>query len=220
MRLYRPMLAVILLSLPIAAQARFRDISYDNPSWPAIDYLEQLDAASGYADGTFRPDVPVNRAELTKIVVSLLHTREKIDACVNGGQWGRVRGLEDVHWSDIQRDWFAPYVCIGVDTFIDGYADGTFRPERTVNFAEASKILVSAFLTDGRLREEQRADPWYKPYVERLGEANAIPESITRFDQPLSRAEMAEIIYRLRARIADRGSVTYEHLRASVLSSH
>ena len=65
-----------------------------------------------------------------------------------------------------------------------------------INFVEAAKIITIAF--DLTLIE---ADIWYEPYVEALENKGAVPESIQAFDQFITRGEMSEIIYRLRAEI-------------------
>jgi LPXTG-site transpeptidase (sortase) family protein len=48
--------------------------------------------------------------------------------------------------------------------------------------------------------------------VEKLAELNAIPTSIASLTQKVTRGEMAEMIYRLRANVTDNPSKTYEEL--------
>ncbi len=55
-------------------------------------------------------------------------------------------------------------------------------------------------------------DVWYEGYVRGLAGQNAIPTSIVSFDHHITRGEMAEMIYRLKAGVAEKESRTYEEL--------
>src|SRR3989344_8997908 len=54
----------------------FLDVSPLHPAYPAVEYLKSTGVLQGYADGTFRPDAKVNRAEATKIIVAPRVTAE------------------------------------------------------------------------------------------------------------------------------------------------
>ena len=56
---------------------------------------------------------------------------------------------------------------------LQGYDDGTFKPEKTVNRAEAVKIIVAPLLSEKQLLEatttvyeDVPAGVWYLPYIE------------------------------------------------------
>lgn len=60
-----------------------------------------------------------------------------------------------------------------VNGIISGYPDGTFQPDREVNRAEATKIVVAPFLQSGSdisgftsVYDDVPQDAWYLPYVE------------------------------------------------------
>lgn len=91
---------------------------------------------------------------------------------------------------------------------IGGYPDGTFKPEKNISFAEAAKIIAVAF---GR-EVSSGGSVWYEGYVRSLADAHAIPVSITDFTKQLSRGEMAEMIYRLHAKIMTNAFTSYEKL--------
>ena len=82
----------------------------------------------GYADGTFRPDAPISRAEFAKIAVSF--TQNTGSATYN-------------YFTDVKTtDWFAPYVTAAKDAgLIEGYSDGSFKPESKITRAEACAIV-------------------------------------------------------------------------------
>jgi len=86
----------------------------------------------GYDDGSFRPDAPVNRAEALKILLETTQL-EPLDS-----------PFQQRTFSDVFEDsWFADYVNRVVEyDIVEGYEDGTFRPDRHITRAEAAKILL------------------------------------------------------------------------------
>ncbi len=152
----------------------------------AILYVKNEGIVEGYPDGFFRPDGMINRAEFVKILMEARYPEDSMgSAC----------------FPDIGSEWFALYVC-GAKTLgiIEGRGDGNFAPDSNVNFAEAAKILVLVFY---RFEPADRGSEWYEKYIHVLQLSNAIPQTIMSIDQPVTRAEMAEMIMRLREGIED-----------------
>jgi hypothetical protein len=151
----------------------------------------------GYPDGTFRPDDPVNRAEFTKIVISANFTSPAYRLCDPYSMYT---------YGDVGKDtWYAPYLCLASQhKIVQGYSDGTFRPDRTINFAEAAKIvaLLSSYQNGvGYLDPtfpKNTGGPWYEVYVQRLRNKNAIPPTITHNDQLVTRGEMVFMMHQLK----------------------
>lgn len=188
--------------IPPAADLQFSDFDQTFANASAIYYLRSKKIVDGYADNSFRPTVAINRAEFTKIVMGAELNAAIIDRCfeTNGAQ----APFRDVGVSQ----WFSTYVCIAkANGIIGGYPDGTFRPERTITFPEAAKILVQTY--HGNVGSDVI---WYKPYVEKLAALGAIPKSIRSFEQEVTRGEMAEMIYRLKEGITNKPSWTYDEL--------
>ena len=174
----------------------FHDLPAKHAQATAISYVKDQNIVEGYPDGTFRPDNPINRAEFTKIVVGAVVDDEEIES-------------SDC-FPDVSNEWFAKYVCTAKEQeLIKGYPDGSFKPEGTINFVEAAKIISGAFSLDTSGDDET----WYKPYVEALAGVNAIPVSIESFDQEITRGEMADIIYRLHANKTDLPSRIFDDLQ-------
>lgn len=181
----------------------FHDIPEEHEYASALKYLKENSIISGYPDGTFRSDNPINRAEFTKIVVRAVYGIGAFPDFT----------LDDTAncFTDVSDQWFAPYVCFAKKQgVIDGYSDETFKPEQTINFAEAAKIVSTAF---GLEAAEEDSDIWYRPYVEALADKAAIPVTINLFDQPLTRGQMAEIVYRLHSGKTDLKFKTYEDIK-------
>ncbi len=106
----------------------------------ASPYLEDLRSQGvirGYS-GDMRPDQNITRAELLKIVLE----------AQNENMYGMTyQGL----FSDVSSsDWHWKYVEKAHDLgIINGYDDGTFKPNQEINRAEALKIIVEGFGISG-----------------------------------------------------------------------
>ena len=179
------------------ALANFKDISMSNINFDAIEYVKSQGIVSGYPDGTFQSDRKINRAELTKIIIESQFSKEDIDKC-DKSAFG---------FPDVPKDaWFAKYVCVAkMNNIIGGYPDGTFKPAKNISFVEASKIIVITF---GYPVDTSAV--WYEPFVESLASLYAVPTDIAGFEWQISRGQMAEMIYRLKAKIRHKKSKTYE----------
>lgn len=178
----------------------FSDVSEQHKNADAISFVKSRGIVRGYPDGTFRPDQTVNRAELLKILVLSIQSPTPGFQC-------EFRK----HFSDVDESaWYGEYLCNVLwdpDAWVEGYPDGTFRPASPINFVEAAKILDKSLDFTG-----SEGKVWYEQYVRELEARNAIPLSITRLSQLITRGEMAEMIYRLRANIQSLSSRTFEEL--------
>ncbi|HAI98743.1 TPA: hypothetical protein DCL30_04380 [Candidatus Peribacteria bacterium] len=200
-----PVALVGIFLIPALAFAAFPDVPQDHPNADAVAYVQSEGIVKGYADGTFKPEQVINRAELTKIIVgaALESDQAAVENC--------LKGIAAESWfTDVDtKAWFAGPLCIArTHGIIGGYADGSFKPEQPINFVEASKIIGNAFGITA-LVTPVAGDPWYGVFVKTLEQRAAVPQSIQRFEQPLTRGEMAEIIYRLAAGVSNKPTQTY-----------
>ena len=111
-----------------SSENNFSDVSADKWYNNAVSTLSRMGVIGGYADGTFRPDAPISRAEFAKIAVSF--TQNNGSAVYN-------------YFTDVKTtDWFATYVTAAKDGgLIEGYSDGSFKPESKITRAEACAIV-------------------------------------------------------------------------------
>ena len=111
-----------------SSENNFSDVSADKWYNNAVSTLSRMGVIGGYADGTFRPDAPISRAEFAKIAVSF--TQNNGSTTYN-------------YFTDVKTtDWFAPYVTAAKDAgLIEGYSDGSFKPESKITRAEACAIV-------------------------------------------------------------------------------
>lgn len=168
-----------------AVGAAFSDVPSSHPNAAAANRLKSLGIVGGYADGSFKPSATINRAEFIKIMTSepLVPEAER-SACVGSP------------FPDVPAEaWFAPYVCVAkARGMVGGYPDGTFRPEKTISFVEAAKIIAAFFTEEAIL---PGPNTWYAPYVVFLEKHHAIPTTIGALASSMTRGEMAEIVYRI-----------------------
>jgi len=185
--------AVLLGIAPLAAQASFPDVSATHENGRAIQYLQTTEIMTGYPDGTFGPDRPLNRAELLKILYS--------------SEFGRPGDMfKGDCFPDVDRDaWYAPYVCGSKDArWVSGYPDGTFRPSQNVSYVEAVKMLVNVrgyALDHDAPVGFHREGEWFVPYLNAASNNNVLSwdtylERDEKYDEPLTRKRIAEFVYR------------------------
>lgn len=190
-----------MLPLPALA-ARFADVSSSTQYSAAIEALAAKGIVSGQADGkNFAPKSAINRAEFSKIIAEAIFTDEQIAAC----------DLESRKFPDIASGiWYEKYVCALADLgAISGYPDGTFKGEQTITFVEAAKILSVAY---GQKPPVSYGE-WYEGYASALEESKAIPTSIVKLDSKLTRAEMAEMLWRVMEGKTDQTSKAVVNLK-------
>lgn len=170
----------------------FQDVNNLTPNYIAINYLKKNNVVSGYFDSTFRPSQLMNRAELTKIVV----TGQGINP--DPTQYRNC-------FPDVGQEWFALYVCYAKEKgWISGYPDGNFRPGDMVNKAESLKIILNAYGIPATFAEnvssysDVTSDKWYFSYVSIAERMQLLEESgIFQAEQFVTRAHASENLYRI-----------------------
>lgn len=160
-----------------------RDIAghkYEDAIW----YVYNNGIVEGYEDGSYKPDQTINRAELLKIVVESAFAGEYTNFSATSS------GASDVN-SDA---WYYGYVSFGIgEGIVEGYGDGSFKPANNINFVEALKIVMI-----GTGYDYEEATPWFKNLVVLASENNFIPLDVDKFDDELTRGQVAELITRIK----------------------
>lgn len=203
MRLLSRLLAAALALQPMLAMvpvhaAVFSDVSASTQYRVAIEALKADGVIAGNPDGTFRPLNRINRAEFLKIILEARDEENRVTSDTSC--------FPDVNGDD----WFAQYVCLAkAESIVAGYPDGMFHPERDISFVEASKILTLAF----EQNVNTYAPDWYEPYVRALEGSKAIPRSIDALERKITRAETAEMLWRIVNKKTDQASIGYLNVK-------
>ncbi len=183
---------------PEAFSGSFPDVNPQSLTAEAIEYLAEKDTISGFPDGTYQPENRINKAAFAKILAEELFTDEEIAAasCENP-------------FNDVGEKWYTDYVCILKDKgIVTGTPEGNFEPTAYMNFAEGARMITEGYDIVG----EPVSDKWFAANVDGLQDRNAIPLTISTFNDELTRAETAEIAYRISAEKNDKNSLTYEEI--------
>lgn len=108
----------------------YSDVAFNKWYNNAISTLSNMGIICGYPDGTFRPDAPITRAELTKIAAGFFSDP-------------RVAATYDGRFSDVHgAEWYISYLMTALEEgLIEGYPDGSFRPNRPITRAETCTIV-------------------------------------------------------------------------------
>lgn len=196
-------------SLLAQSGSSFKDVSSQDLKYDAIEYLKDYEIIQGYEDGNFKPYNRINRAEFTKIIIGSTYSQAEINDC----QTNFTMSYPDV---DVEA-WYAPFICQATkDNIVAGYPDGTFRPSEFINFAESSKIISNSFNLEAESAVFPEEDLWYGKFVTSLQSQSAIPTTIDSPEIDLTRGDMSEIVYRVKADIKDKPTQTLSNLTSQV----
>ena len=107
----------------------FPDVNADDWFNVTVSSLANMNAISGYEDGTFRPNEPITRAELAAMAVRFY---EAFEAEYEEGTFLDVDGDE----------WYADAIAAAEELgILGGYPDGTVRPNNNITRAETCAIV-------------------------------------------------------------------------------
>ena len=108
----------------------FPDVGSTDWHNKAISTLVNGSIIKGYPDGTFRPNVYMSRAELATIAAKFATVEDIANAT----------GMAS--FSDISGHWAESYIALaGALGYVQGYGDGTFRPNEPITRVEVATLL-------------------------------------------------------------------------------
>lgn len=102
----------------------------------SVDYLMGLGVVAGYPDGTFKPAATITRAEAAKILVVIKYGDTTLADLLKGA--APFSDVPGTHWA-------SGFIALAKNAgIVNGYPDGTFKPEAPVTYAEFAKMLCEA----------------------------------------------------------------------------
>lgn len=115
--------------------SKFCDVSKNDWFAEYVNNLNDYGVVKGYEDGCFRPNALVTRAEFTKMYLQAIETYAP----------STLKEPSKEYFKDItNNDWFKPFVNRAAENkIINGYNDGTFRPNAPITRAEALQVLFN-----------------------------------------------------------------------------
>lgn len=184
------------LLFPTTAFASFSDVTNNTPYADSIQWTVDMGITQGYGNGNWGPDVCVTRAELLKMMVEFefaaTHEFETVAKNLTGGS-----GFSDVK----SGDWFYDYVRYSKSNgVINGYEDGTFKPNKCVNRVESMKIAVNSMLPneeltqdssplyyDDKIISDMSGTEWYAKYARFLFQKRLVGTYHTLYDDEVGK---------------------------------
>ena len=108
---------------PITTTPEFPDVNENAWYARAVNTLASMEIIAGYPDGTFRPNQPITRAEVTTLLVNFLGASQMSSTNI---------------FTDLAADHWAYNFIMRAHAYgwIAGYPDGTFRPDINIIRAE------------------------------------------------------------------------------------
>ncbi|MCU6791156.1 S-layer homology domain-containing protein [Paenibacillus sp. WQ 127069] len=157
--------------------------------------IEQMAASkriTGYPDGTFKPDRQVSRAEFVNMA---------------NQTFGLSGTAANTNFNDVKSaDWFYPQVSAAQSAgYIQGYPDGTFKPNQSISREEAAAVLARLLKLDTStsstltVKDAEVIDSWAKASVSALLSKqifNGYEDGSFKPFAPISRAEAATAFQR------------------------
>jgi rare lipoprotein A len=196
------LITIFSLSSSVFAEAPFNDVPVGTRNFTAISALKDLGLVDGYDDGCFRPYTKINRAEALKIITLATGIFDEKELAEMEIPPGKV--MEDVPSSA----WYAKYVKAALDKgIINGYEDGTFRPNDSIGLLEALKIYLESVgnleypeLNEDSVFADTSHEDWYSEYIA-FAKMNTLlyvnNDDEINPEQLIDRSYLAEIIYRM-----------------------
>ena len=116
----------------IAYDGAFNDLDENDWSSKYIATLNSKGVAGGYGDGSFKPNNNITRAEFAKMVNAVLSNEGALSN--NTQSFGDLSN----HWAN------SSVSSLAGNSLVNGYEDGSFRPDNNITRAEASAIVYKS----------------------------------------------------------------------------
>ena len=164
----------------------------EDPDKPELNTEDHYAYIVGYPDGNVKPEGNITRAEVATIFFRLL-TDESRDEF-----WSQTNPYSDVSEDDWYNNAVSTLTNAGI---IDGYEDGTFKPNGNITRAEFATIAVRFF---GATYEGENLFPdidghWAQDYINEAANAGIVdgyPDGTFRPQQYITRAEAVTMVNR------------------------
>ncbi len=166
-------------TVTMAAGTGYPDVAEDAAYAEAVKTLSALNIIKGDENGNFNPDATITRAEMAKVLCTMLNTGELAQ---------RETTFNDVpasHWASGYVSYAQQLGCIA------GYGDGNFGPEDPVTYVQAVKLVMAA-LGYTYMAEENGGYPTGYLYV--AANADVTKGVSASGDSPAARSTVAVIV--------------------------
>jgi len=168
-------------------ESTFSDVPRDHWAWTMIQAMAKQGVITGYSDGTFKPNAPVQRQHVALMLARAMELEPKKEALA----------FNDISATHPYAEVIQRVQQAGL---FDG-VNGNFNPTANMTRAQMAKILVLAFhltSTEKETFQDVSATHWAYDYIAILA-ANGIAlgdNGYFRPEDPVTRAQFAAFLYR------------------------
>ncbi|WP_340015565.1 S-layer homology domain-containing protein [Paenibacillus sp. FSL K6-1318] len=145
----------------------------------------------GYADGSFRPERSVTRAEMATLITRILGT-----SITEGNH--TFKDVKSTHWAQ------SAIAAAAQSGYVKGYTDGSFKPDQAMTRAELASVLQHLLNTehtaDATNTFNDVNNHWAQQAIARLNAAGVVTgyeDGTFRPAQPVTRAEAVTMLNKL-----------------------
>ncbi len=156
----------------------------------SVDWVQEIKLIQGYPDGNLHLDRPVTRAEVAVIIDRLFEPESLRDA-----RFALLTSeLQTSLYKDIEKGFWAEKQLVNLTQYghFQGYPDKTFKPNKNVTFAEASKVLLNVLGIS--YVEQEWQDYWYEPVIIKLGELGI---ELKKPNLEMTRKDVVDLLYQI-----------------------
>jgi len=203
-KIFRGIFALAVLAMVHnPANAFYTDMDENHWAYQSIKFLTEVGVVVGYPDGTYKPDIPVTRAEFASMAIKALGQENTTVA-------------QEIHFDDITPEFWA-YNIIQKAVYFDLIPDAkgeSYRPFDSVTRAEAINIAVNALTTNQISQEKadsiiaksyedyEKLPAWFlmaaaKAHILDLVVVMPGHEGKMEALRPANRAEVDQILYKM-----------------------
>lgn len=161
-----------------------------------IQYIIDKKFVEGYENGDYGYDKEIKRSEITKLIVFANGNKELAEKLQ--GSMKLYNDVDTAYWANgvISVGTTVPSSANGL-AMLNGYPDGSFKPEKNVTYAELAKmlvVLVKEDLTADMMREANAkwATQWMS-WAAQLGILDDV--TVANSDAPANRADAFTMLY-------------------------
>ena len=168
------------------AQQTFSDVAPSDTHYESIEEIAARAWAGGYSDGTYRPALPVQRAQMAAFLTRAL----SLTVSDSPSPFHDTAG--SVHERSI--------VTVADAGIAKGYSDGSFRPSDSVTRGQMASFLVRAFELPPATSSSSFSDISGHAHesaistVEEAGVAGGFSDGTFRPNAPVTRGQMASFL--------------------------
>ncbi len=188
---------IICFSTTVFASTTLTDIK-GKKCENAVEKLVYFGIVNGYEGNVYKPENKVTRAELSKMIVLALGKEDNVDSAKN----------KFLSFTDVLSDfWGYGYIKVASDeSIVNGYTDGTFKPNGNVTYAEATTMVLRALGYKEAIENSKSTLTWPNNYMVYADEKLEIFETMGEFkaSDPANRGDIAILIWNaLRTGVCD-----------------